>query len=111
MLYHEFVKVVFDNSDGNHMNKVNNVIKMLPCGLSDYETHFTLGIFWIEYIDFNHKRGTFGGEKFIYIRKDIHDVNINLWHQKYSLPCTKVLGFVANIVARKQIGIDAAEHS
>ena len=34
-----------------------------------------------------------------------------MWHQKYSLPCTKVLGFVACRVTSKVLGIGAAERS
>ena len=37
--------------------------------------------------------------------------NIHLWNQKYSLPCTKVLGFVSCSVTSKVLGIGAAEHS
>ena len=34
-----------------------------------------------------------------------------MWHQKYSLPCTKVIGFVACIGTSKVLGIGAAERS
>ena len=34
-----------------------------------------------------------------------------MWHQKYSLPCTKVLGFVARRVTSKVLFIGAAERS
>ena len=32
-----------------------------------------------------------------------------MWHQKYSLPCTKVLGFVACRVTSNFLGIGASE--
>ena len=34
-----------------------------------------------------------------------------MWHQKYSLPCTKVLRFVSCRVTSKVLGIGAAERS
>ena len=34
-----------------------------------------------------------------------------MWHQKYSLPCTKVLRFVACRFTSKFLGIGAVEHS
>ena len=43
--------------------------------------------------------------------KDITDGNIHLWHQKYPLHCTKVLGFVACRVKSTVLGIGAAESS
>ena len=38
-------------------------------------------------------------------------VTVIFWHQKYSLSCTKVLGFVACIVTSNVIVIGAAERS
>ena len=69
----------------------------------------TQDIFGTEYTDFNRKIGSFDADEFIWKSKDIKDGNSNLWHQKYSLPCTKVLGFVACRVTSKIIGIDSAE--
>ena len=43
--------------------------------------------------------------------KNIKDGNSHLWNQKYSLPCTKVLGFVSCIVTSKVLGIGEAERS
>ena len=54
----------------------------------------TQDIFWTEYTDFDNRIGSFDSDEFICNIKDIKDVNSHLWHQKYSLPCTKVLGFV-----------------
>ena len=44
-------------------------------------------------------------------RKDIRDGNSHLWHQKYSLPCTNVPGFVACRVISKVLGIGESERS
>ena len=43
--------------------------------------------------------------------KDIRDGDSNLWHQKYSLSCTKVIGFVSCRVKSKVLGIGVAQHS
>ena len=58
----------------------------------------TQDIFQTEYTDFDNKNGSFDADGFIWKSKDIRDGNINLWHQKYSLPCTKILRFVARRV-------------
>ena len=71
----------------------------------------TQDIFWTEYTDFDNKIGSFDADEFIWKSKDIKDDNSHLWHKKYSLPCTKVLGFFALRVTSKVIGIGAAEDS
>ena len=68
-------------------------------------------IFWTECTDFDIKNGSFDGDKFIWKSKDIINGNSHLWHQKYSLPCTKVLGFVARRFTSKFLGIGSAERS
>ena len=68
-------------------------------------------IFCTEYTDFDNNIGWFGGDKFISKSKDIRDGNSHLWHQKCSLPCTKVIGFFACIVTSKVLDIGAAERS
>ena len=47
-----------------------------------------------EYL-FNRINDPFDSNDFIWNSKDITDGNSHLWHHKYSLPSTKVLGFVA----------------
>ena len=71
----------------------------------------TIELFWAEYTDFDNKIGLFDADDFIWKRKYIKDDNSHLWNQKYSLPCTKVLGFVECRVTSKVIGIGAAENS
>ena len=75
------------------MKQVNIIIKILLYGISDDDMNYTLDTFWSEYTDFNHKNGSFGVDDFIWIIKDIQNENINLWHQNYYSPCTKVLVF------------------
>ena len=71
----------------------------------------TLVLFWTEYTAFDNMIGSFYADKFICKSKDIRDGNIHLWHQKYSLPFTNVLGFVTCRVTSKVLGIGAAERS
>ena len=83
------------NFDGNNMKQVNNIIKTLFHGISNDDRNYTLKKIWIEYTGFNNKNGSFDSDDLIWRRKDIQDGNSHLWHQKYYLPCTKVLDFIA----------------
>ena len=101
----------FKNSDGKHHIQVNNVIKTLYAGSTEKELNETIGTFCIEYTKLNHKNDPFYSNEFIWSSKGISDGNSHMWHQKYSLPSTKVLGVVAFRVASKIIGIRSAERS
>ena len=68
-------------------------------------------MFWTEYTAFDNKVGSYDADEFRWKSKDISDGNSHFWHQKYSLPFTKVLGFVACRVTSKVLGIGAAERS
>ena len=52
---------------------------------------------------------TLDSDEFIGSSKTICDGNGHLWYQKYSLPCTKVIGFVAFGVTSKTIGMGSTE--
>ena len=99
------------HSDSHHGKQVNNVTKTLFSALSEEEMAITQDIFWIEYTDFYNKIGLFDADEFIWKSKDIKDGNIHLWHQKYSPPCTKVIGFAACRVTLKVLGIGSAKRS
>ena len=71
----------------------------------------TVDLFWTEYNAFDNKIGSYDADEFIWKSKDISDGNSHLWHQKYSLPFAKVLGFVACRVTSKVLGIVASERS
>ena len=71
----------------------------------------TLDLFWTEYTSFDNMIGSFDADEFIWKRKEIGDGNRHLWNQKYSLPYTKVLGFIICRVTSKILGIGAAERS
>ena len=80
-------------------------------GLSEDKMSVTQDIFCTEYTDFDDNNGSFDGGEFIWKSKDIRDGKSHLWHQKYSLTCTKVLGFVACRVTSKVLGVGAVERS
>ena len=84
-----------DHSDSDHRKQVNNVIKTLFSGASEEEIAATLDVFRTEYTEFGNKIGSFDADEFIWKSKDIRYGNSHVWHQKYSLPFTKVIGFVA----------------
>ena len=98
-----------EHSYSDNRKQVNNVIKTLFYGISKEEIAVIKDIFWTQYTDFDKKIGSFDANEFIWKNKDIKDGNSHLWHKKYSLPCTKVLGFVACRVTSKVLGIGAVE--
>ena len=85
----------FKNAQNKHHIQVNNVIKSLFDRSTEKELHGTIDTFRSKYTLFNHKNDPFDSNRFIWNSKDITDGNSHPWHQKYSLPSTKVLGFVA----------------
>ena len=95
--------------DSDHRKQVNNLIKTFFHRLSEDEMAVIPDIFWAEYTDFDDKNCSFDGDECIWKSKDIIDGNRQLWHQKYSLPCTKVIVFVACRFTSNILGIGAAE--
>ena len=93
------------------MKQGNNVIKTFLDGISDDDINYTLDKFWNDSIGFHLKNCPFYGDDFIWRRKYIQDRNSHLWHQKYSLPFTKVLSIVACRVKLNILGIGTAERS
>ena len=90
---------------------MNNIIKTLFDGQTEKELHGALDTFCSEYTLFNHKNDPFDSNYFIWNIKDITDGNSHIWHQKYSLPFTKVLGFVDCRVTSKMLGIRSTKRS
>ena len=68
-------------------------------------------MFWTEYNAFDNMIGSFYAYEYICKSKDIRYGKSHLCHQKYSLPFTKVLCFVACRVTWIVIGIGAVERS
>ena len=79
--------------------------------MTSLRSRLALDTLWNEYTLFNHKNDPFDSNDFIWKIKDIRDGNSHLWHQKYSLPCTKVIGFFSCRFTSKFLGIGAAERS
>ena len=100
-----------DHSDIDHRKQVKNIIKTLFSGAYEDKISVTQDIFWTQYTNFYNKIVSFDADKFIWKIKGIKDGNSNFWHQKYSLPCTKVIGFVECRFTSKVLGIGAAEYS
>ena len=102
---------VFKNSNRKHHIQVNNFIKTLFYGSSEKDLHGNLDTFWSEYKKFHHKNNHFDSNEFIWSSKDIRDGNSHLCHQKYSLPCTKVLDVVSFRITSEILEIISAERS
>ena len=102
---------LFKNAQNNYHIQVNNVIKSLFSWSTEKELHETLDTFWSKYTNFNHKNDHFDSNESIWNSKYIRDGNIHILHHKYSLPSTKVLGFVACRVNSKILGIGYADRS
>ena len=71
----------------------------------------TQDTFWTEYTDFDKNICSFDADELIWKIKDIKDGNSHLWHQKYSLPCTKVIDFIVCRVTSKVLVIGAVDSS
>ena len=104
-------KDVKNHSYIDHRKQFNNVIKKLFHGVPEDVLDVTQDIFWTKYTEFDKNIGSFDGDEFIREKKDIRDGNSHLWHQKYSFPCTKVLGFVACRVTSKVLDVGEVERS
>ena len=100
-----------DISDSDQSKQVKKFIKTLFHGASEDEKDVTQDMFWTDYTEFDKNIGSFDADEFIWKSKDIRCGNSHLWHQKYSLPCTKVFGFVACIGTSKVLRIGTAERS
>ena len=92
------------------MKQVNNVIKTLFHGVPEDKIAVTQDIFWTEYTEFDNNIGSFDTDEFIWKSKDIRNGNSHLWHQKCSLPCTKILVFLVCRFTSKVLGIGSEEH-
>ena len=97
------------HSDSDNRKQVNNAIKKIFSGASKDEMSVSQDIFWTDYTDFDNHIGSFDANEFIRKSKDIKDGNSHLWHQKYSLPFTKVLGFLH--VESHQMFLVLVQHS
>ena len=81
-------------------SKHKDIVRMSPDEIID--------TFWNEYKIFNTHDEDFSNEA-RWNTPDVAAGRSYLWHEKYSLPYTKILGFVACRVTLKVFGIGAAE--
>ncbi len=111
-------KDVEERMKGEHRDAVERVVVKLhlqPCPNPDKEVSTwneaqILDVFWKEYNAFSKKLTPF------HVKARWNSPYVTkgqswLWHEQYSLPYTKVLGFVACRVTSKVLGIGAAERS
>jgi hypothetical protein len=95
---------------GSHRNAIEAVVRKLYADQDDLEIEENVDKFWTEHDDFQHKRGNWN----LPHRWNVPDVaagRSHLWHKKYSLKYSDVLGFVACRVTSKIAGIGSAERS
>ena len=110
-LFPQIHKYAKDHSDIDDRKQVNNVIKTLFFGASEEEIAVTPDTFWTGYTAFDNKVGSYDADEFIWKSKDIRDDKKHFWHRNCSLPCTKVIGFVACRITSKFVGVGAEELS
>ena len=70
-----------------------------------------LNTFWTEFADFRNWRGVFGVAAARWQGCQVRAGMSHLWHKKYSLHYTKVLGFVGCRMTSKNAGIGMCERN
>ena len=98
-------------NQGNHHLMIESVITKLYAHKIDIDMADTLNTFWNEFKQFQKKTGVSYAIKARWNTPDATNGNSHLWHEKYSLPYTEVLGYVACIVTSKRLGVGSAERS
>ena len=115
---HEDVCERIDSNNGLYRSAIERVVKRLhlpPCpnsnraiiGLGEGEI---VDLFWDEFKAFRNRTQQYS-EPSRWATQDAVQGRSHLWHEKYSIPYTKVLGFVACRVTSKLAGIGPAERS
>ena len=103
---------------GVHQSAIDKVVARLhapPCAntnpaISSMLIPEILDTFWNEFKAFQQRLYPFDAAS-CWLSVDIVNGNSYLWHEKYSMRTTKVLGYVACRVTSKLCGIGAAERS
>ena len=103
---------------GTHRLAVEQVIERLhapPClnpskEVGNINISDIIYTFWGKFKDFSNQTGDFS-KPGRWLTSDVRAAKSHLWHEKYSLPYTNVLGFVACRTTSKNLGIGAAERS
>ena len=104
--------------EGTHRDAIAEVVRRLHCApcpntnpaIARMTTAEIIDTFWNEFKSFQQCTYPFS-EPSRWATPDVTQGNSYLWHEKYSLPYTLVLGFVACRVTSKLCGIGPAERS
>jgi hypothetical protein len=110
------VSLRLNHAGGKYRGAIETVVTrlhQLPCANPHPDVHqMTEGeiidIFWNEFKAFQHKTEPFH-QPARWTSSDVLNGRSHIWHEKYSLPYTKVLGYVACRVTSKLCGIGPAE--
>lgn len=100
---------VVENECGTHRLAMDRVLTKLYANDTDEDRYQKIDTFWSEYSLFKNKLSPYN-RPHIWNSHDIHNSS-HLWHEKYSLPFTKVLGATACRVTSKILGIGACERA
>ena len=109
-------KDVLSRMNGDHQSAIDRVINRLhapPCAntnpaVSSMSKADILGTFLNEFKAYQYRMYPYDSAS-RWLSQDVVKGDSYLWHEKYSLRSTKVLGFVACRVTSKLCGIGAAE--
>ena len=106
----EIMADVKERMCGEHRDAAERVITKLYAHDVEADMDKKIDTFWNEHKDFCNRTGVFAKQNRWNV-EDIRKWNSHLWHEKYSLPYTEVLGFIACRVTSKILGIGSAERS
>jgi hypothetical protein len=102
------------NHEQWHRDEIVKVVRCLclktPYKL-DLQGQDLKDLFWEEWTAFKNEKGQIFGNKKIWTSHPRKKGLSHIWHARYSLRVTKLLGFVACRVTSKSLGIGAAERS
>ena len=101
---------VASRMNGDHHDAIERCITKLYAHDVNADVPELIDTFWVEYKHFKNKSGKFGNIA-RWHSADVATGKSYLWHEKYSLPHTKVLGHVACRTTSKLLGIGSAERS
>ena len=90
---------------------VEKVIAKLYYPMVDEDLGQVIQTFWSEFDDFQIKSGMHYARSWIWTSDEIKQGNCHRWHKLYTLPHTKVFGFVACRVCSKPLGCGNAERN
>ena len=93
---------------GCHCLAIERTITKLYADMVDADIPAIIDTFWNEHKEFVNRTGVFSNVNRWNVA-DVVDGKSYLWHEKYSLPYTEVLGYVACRTTSKILGIGAAE--